>query len=340
MDSITQVVLGASVGEAVLGKKAGKKAPIWGAICGTIPDLDIVANFFMDELSATVVHRGFTHSILFSFIAAPVIGYLIHKIHKEEWGTSKEWTKLAFWSLLTHPLLDCFTTWGTQLFYPISSYRVAFNNIFVVDPLYTLPFLIFLILAITRSRESKWRKIWNWTGLIISSFYLVLTITNKLVVDAVFTNSLHAQGKSTVRLSTYPSPLNNILWYCLAEDPYGFNVGYYSLLGDRNNISYLYIPKNEQLIQGHEDDRAIEKLEWMSKGFYTIEEKDGVFLFHDLRFGLLNGFDQTTTNPQFPFSYELIEEDSVFTGVHQIRPDNQSLDKEYFGKFWDKIMGR
>ena len=44
MDSLTQIVLGASVGEAALGRKVGNRAMVWGAIAGTIPDLDVISN--------------------------------------------------------------------------------------------------------------------------------------------------------------------------------------------------------------------------------------------------------------------------------------------------------
>ncbi|MEM7658638.1 MAG: metal-dependent hydrolase, partial [Bacteroidota bacterium] len=112
MDSLTQIVLGASVGEAVLGKKVGNKAALWGAICGTIPDLDVLANPFVSELDALVSHRGVTHSLLFCIVMAPIMGQLIHRIHRQERAGPGNWAKLAFWALLTHPLLDCFTTWG------------------------------------------------------------------------------------------------------------------------------------------------------------------------------------------------------------------------------------
>lgn len=65
MDSLTQIVLGAAVGEAVLGKKVGNKAMLYGAIAGTIPDLDVLARNFVDTVTATEWHRGFSHSIFF-----------------------------------------------------------------------------------------------------------------------------------------------------------------------------------------------------------------------------------------------------------------------------------
>ena len=64
MDSLTQIVLGAACGEAVAGRKLGNRAMLWGAIGGTIPDLDVFAGFFTDEITSTAFHRGFMHFCL------------------------------------------------------------------------------------------------------------------------------------------------------------------------------------------------------------------------------------------------------------------------------------
>ena len=106
MDLVTQMVLGASVGEATLGKKVGNKAIAWGAVAGIIPDLDVLAFFFTDPLTSIELHRGFTHSIFFSLLLAPLLGWLISKIHKNESATWRNWTLLMFLGLLTHALLD------------------------------------------------------------------------------------------------------------------------------------------------------------------------------------------------------------------------------------------
>ena len=82
MDSLTQIVLGGAVGEAVLGKKIGNRAILWGAVAGTIPDLDILYNRFTDEITAVELHRGFSHSIIFCILLAPILGWLVQKIHK------------------------------------------------------------------------------------------------------------------------------------------------------------------------------------------------------------------------------------------------------------------
>ncbi len=115
MDSLTQIVLGAAVGEAVLGKKVGNKAMLYGAIAGTIPDLDVLANLFTDTITAIEIHRGFTHSIFFSVVFAPIFGWMISKIERKSGVGWKGWSLLMFWAFITHPILDGFTTWGTKI---------------------------------------------------------------------------------------------------------------------------------------------------------------------------------------------------------------------------------
>ena len=165
MDSITQIVLGAACGEAVLGKKIGNRALLFGAIGGTIPDLDVFIGklLFNNEIDAMAFHRGFMHSFLFAIFAAVGFGMLVFWIYNrgKRFGmtTQKEWMWLFFASIFTHPILDSFTAYGTQLFAPFSNYRVAFNNISVADPMYTLPFLIALIVVMCFKRTSTKRRL-------------------------------------------------------------------------------------------------------------------------------------------------------------------------------------
>ena len=78
MDSLTQIVLGAACGEIALGKKIGNKALLFGAIGGTIPDLDVFIGrwFHTSEIAIMAFHRGFMHSILFSVLGAFLFGWL------------------------------------------------------------------------------------------------------------------------------------------------------------------------------------------------------------------------------------------------------------------------
>ena len=119
MDLVTQTVLGAAVGESVLGKKAGNKAIMWGAAGGLIPDLDVLITPLFSEVDGLFVHRGFSHSLIFAFLLAPLLGWLIHRIHQKKMNIARrEWTILIFWAAFTHPILDYFTTYGTGAFVP------------------------------------------------------------------------------------------------------------------------------------------------------------------------------------------------------------------------------
>ncbi len=160
MDSLTQIVLGAACGEAVLGKKIGNKALLFGAIGGTIPDLDVFVGslLYNNEIDAMLFHqRVYAFYFVFNYWASLLLGWLIYKLYNSgkrlDTTTQKDWIWLLFLSLFTHPILDCFTPYGTQLFAPFSNYRVAFNNIAVVDPLYTLPFLICMIVLMFFKRQ-------------------------------------------------------------------------------------------------------------------------------------------------------------------------------------------
>ncbi|HLS30827.1 MAG TPA: metal-dependent hydrolase, partial [Flavobacteriaceae bacterium] len=117
MDSLTQIVLGAAVGEAVLGRKIGNKAIYLGALGGTIPDFDVAAGFFTDTVSALEFHRGITHSLVFAVGAGLLFAWLCEVWDKR--ATVKQWWWFWFLCFFTHPLLDAHTTWGTQLFWPL-----------------------------------------------------------------------------------------------------------------------------------------------------------------------------------------------------------------------------
>jgi inner membrane protein len=307
MDSLTQIVLGAAVGEAVLGKKIGNKAILWGAIAGTIPDLDVLNKLFYDSVTSNELHRGFSHSIVFSLIFAPILGWLVFKLYKGKKATWQGWTKLFFWGLFTHPLLDMHTSWGTQLLWPLE-YKFSYNNIFVVDPLYTLPFLAFLIFAMVQKRGTVKRSRFNMMGIYVSSAYMILTIAFKGITFFVFKQSLVSQQIAYVDISTKPTPMNSILWTANVETNESFLIGYYSLLDSDKNIEWRSFKKNHELLGIYKDDPMIIRLAKLSQNWYTIEQRDGKMYFNDLRFGLMG---ITPQEQRFVFAYELTIKDGL-----------------------------
>lgn len=300
MDSLTQIVLGAAVGEAVLGKKVGNKAMLYGAIAGTIPDLDVIANYLTDTVTAIEIHRGFSHSIVFAVFFAPIFGWLISRIEKRSPAAWQDWAWLMFWGLFTHPLLDSFTTWGTQLFWPFDV-RVAFKNIFVIDPLYTLPFLIFLILAMRAEKGSPKRRRLNNLGLIVSSSYLVLSIILKGITYQKFEAALQEQGFEYLQIETKPAALNTILWTANVELEDAYLIGDYSFF-DSKPIKFNRFKKNHELLGDLRQEDKVKRLIKISNGWFIISQQEGEIFFSDLRFGVL---DAESEEPNFVFTYKL-----------------------------------
>ncbi|CAL65053.1 metal-dependent hydrolase [Christiangramia forsetii] len=333
MDSLTQIVLGAAVGEAVLGKKVGNKAMLYGAIAGTIPDLDTFIGNFFDTITSIEIHRGFSHSIIFAIIFAPLFGWIISKIESKSEANWKNWSWLMFWGLFTHPLLDAHTTWGTQLFWPFDL-RLAYKNIFVIDPLYTLPFLIFLILPMRLKRTDPKRKKYNRLGLIISSIYLlIITIGLKIYTFQKFENALEAQNIEYHRIDTRPTPLNTILWTANIETEEAFLIGNYSVF-DTQPISFYSVPKNYKLAEEIEDDPNLHRLIQISEGWYTFSKENGNLYFNDLRFGKMDIEDPAAP---FIFSYKLSEENGelIATETEKELTDAKAL----LPRLWSRILG-
>lgn len=400
MDSLTQITLGAAVGEVVLGRKAGNKAMLWGAIGGTLPDLDVFSNLAADEISALAFHRAITHSIFFAMLAPLMLGWLVHRLYRDgpgvrwwrDWllaglaltllvwlgaavmpipfpvglsiagvvglslvslpavaagsrllrrkgawqgASQRDWTLLFFWSIFTHPLLDACTTYGTQLLQPFSSYRVAWNNISVVDPLYTIPFLLCLLVAAFLSKDSRARRLFNWAGLILSCAYLLFTFYNKYRVDQIFAQSLEKQGIHYERFRTSPTIFNNILWQGVAESDTVFYEGEYSLLDTKPEIdSFRIVPKNHHLIHGHENDRDLAILRWFSDNYFALREQDGRLYYYDLRFGSLPGNQQERS---FVFQF-LLEKENGEIQARQSREPPQ-MDGA-FRALWERLKGK
>ncbi|EKF55953.1 putative membrane-bound metal-dependent hydrolase [Galbibacter marinus] len=331
MDSLTQIVLGAAVGEAVLGKKIGNKAMLYGAIAGTIPDLDVFVNSFTDTVSAIEIHRGFTHSILFSILFAPIFGWLVSRF--ERYKSVKDWSWLFFWCLLTHPLLDSFTTWGTQLFWPLNT-RVALKTIFVIDPLYTVPFIVFLILAMFQKRTSKKRRFYNNMGLIVSTCYLVITLLLKWFTYTKFEEALIEQNIAYTEIDTRPSPMNTILWSANVATKDAFLIGSYSLF-DSQPIIFNSYPKNHELIADFTDNLKMQRMISISNQWYCITEKNDELYFNDLRFGLLS-MEPDAQDFVFQYKFEINENgDLFFTETEKDRGDAEKLLKQ----LWERIKG-
>ena len=332
MDSLTQIVLGAAVGEAVLGKKIGNKALLYGAIAGTIPDLDVWIGALTDTITAIEWHRGFSHSLLCCILLTPILGWITNKLERKSDLGWKPWAKLFFLGLFTHTLLDAFTSWGTQLFWPLNE-RVALNSIFVIDPIYTVPFLVCTIMVLFYKRQSKTRSRLNTIGLVISTLYLVFTVGIRQVAESRFKQALQDQNITYTQISTRPAPLNTILWNANIDTPDNYLIADYSFF-DTQPIRFKSYPKQRDIALELLEFPDVKRLVAISEGWYIIEKREDYWYFNDLRFGLIPRKDGSSF---FTFSYRLdVHNDKLeVSEVPKTGRDAKFLMKN----LWERIKG-
>ncbi len=285
MDTVTQIALGAAVAEVTIGRKVGNKAILWGAIAGTLPDLDVFVPLGGAVRDFTY-HRSATHSLFLLALAAPLLAWLITKIHPGTREHRGRWTLAILLVLLTHPLLDSFTAYGTQILWPISETPVAWSTIFIIDPLYTLPLLIGVIAALVMTREiDRGHRLARY-GLIASTAYLAWTVAAKFVVDGRIEAALERQGIAYERIFTVPAPFNSLLWRAVVRDGDGYYEAYYSILDGVVEPRFNYFPSDEALVAGLEGHWPVARLKWFSKGFYSVRRIGDAIVISDLRMGV------------------------------------------------------
>lgn len=325
MDSFTQILLGIATAELCAGQKLQRKTFLYGAILGTIPDLDILVGQFMNSVQAVTIHRGLSHSLFFFMWLSPILGWLISKIEKQKIDFRTA-SNMVFWCLLTHILLDMFTSWGTQIFWP-SKDRIALKTIFVIDPLYTLPLLIALIVA-WRKPTFEFRKKHILRGIYISSVYLAITCGLKLFALKQFKNALQQQNITYTDLIVKPTAFNCILWNANVATQEACLLADYSLF-DSQPITFKSYQKNNHLTQKLKGNPDFETLKQVSEGWYIVTQKDNHYYFNDLRFGLLN---TDAKQPQFAFSYILKNQDGSLKAyeVPKEKRDGKVLMKSIF----------
>lgn len=266
----------------MLGRKAGNRGALAGALIATLPDLDVVLLPFYSPLQQISIHRGYSHSVIFGLIAGLLIAFLLSRWRPFRGIPVPRLVLFAWLALLTHMLLDSFTTYGTQLFLPFSDIRVSFDSITIVDPVYTLPLLAGLILALTvfRDRAAK-RAASNYAGLAISTAYLAFTLWNKSNVEQAFRDSLDRKDVAYNELRTIPVSAGGLRWYGGGMGDSLLHLGDHNLLR-RDKIAFTPFPIRRKLLR-ELDPYLADRLTWFAKDFYTVARTDSTIRFYNLQ---------------------------------------------------------
>lgn len=285
MDSVTQIALGAGVAEAVLGRKLGNKAALLGAVLGTLPDLDSFIPY-ADAVATMTYHRSFSHSLIVLTLLSPLFAWLCARGMKRPDIPFRDWWWLAFLVLVTHPLLDGFTVYGTQLLWPLVHHAYSGSTIFIIDPAYTLPLGLGVIVALNLAREDRRRRIANHVGLALSSAYLLWTVAAKFHVEGIIRQQLQEQGIAHGQILSTPAPFNTILWRFVVMADGGYYEAYLSVLDGPHRVGFAFHPDRKDLLAPIADHWPVQRLQWFTQGFYAARRHEDALVLSDLRMGV------------------------------------------------------
>ncbi|WP_185266854.1 metal-dependent hydrolase [Halopseudomonas xiamenensis] len=285
MDSLTQAVLGASVQGALLGRWQGRKALLYGAMLGTLPDLDVVLDYG-DAVANMTYHRGFSHSLLVTSLFSVVLAWLIRR-----WRPHPGYSTLRLWFciwlvLTTHIVLDAFTSYGTQLLWPLPTPPVAISSIFIIDPLYTLPLLLAVAAGLLIGLRKHAGVRLQYVALAISSLYLLSTLAGKHMAEQRLEQALAETGIQAQATFSSPTPFNTVLWRVVAVDGDDYYEGLVSWFDSQPPVLERLPRRASEAQATLQDSPQHQRLRWFSGDLLRYDLIDDHWVVTDLRLGM------------------------------------------------------
>lgn len=284
MDSITQAVLGAALQGTVLGRIQGRRSLLYGAALGTLPDLDVIIRY-ADPVSQMTYHRGFSHSLFVLTGLALLLAWLVNKCWPGK-GYTLPRLFLAFWLVLaTHPLLDAFTVYGTQLFWPLHTTPESWAAVFIIDPVYTLPLLAAVAYSVIKGLTGKAVRLLT-LSLLFSTAYLGFGLAGRMAAEQRFQAALDQQGIVASDVRAVPIAFNSLVWRVLAKTPDGNYYEGISSWFDRQAPEMQRLPRNLELAKALAGDPLHQRLRWFTNDWLRYDEVGNALVVSDLRMGI------------------------------------------------------
>ena len=290
MDPVTQGAIGAAFAQTRARKEHIIAATWLGCLAGMAPDLDVLIQSPNDPLLFLEFHRHFTHALIFIPFGALIVGLVLFAILRKWLTRSAVSFKQAYLYCLlgyaTHALLDACTSYGTQLFWPFSDTRVAWNNVSVVDPLFTLPLLTLVILG-ARKRMPQF-AFW---GIAWAIGYLLLGVVQMERATQAARELAQSRGHTPQRLTVKPSFANLVLWKSIYATPEGYHVDAIRTTG---SVSYcpgpavarydpaIHLPHLDPNSQQAKD---IERFRWFSDDYLGVYQANHQII--DIRYSMV-----------------------------------------------------
>lgn len=331
MDSLTQIVLGGAVAALAAPASQRRKALLAGAALGTLPDLDVIPLMLIgtDPVTSVTWHRGPSHSLLVLAITGLLLWLLLRKWWTPVREQSGRWLWAIQLALLTHPLLDAFTVYGTQLLWPLPSPPVMGGSMFIIDPAYTVPLLAGCAAA-WWFKERRAAHSFLLVGIVLSTAYLGWSLAAKSMVEHAAEQTLATKGLQDAPRFSVPMPFNTLLWRVVVMTPDGFLEGERSLVADQGPMIFRHYASDRAAFDAVAAYPSVQRLAWFTHGFMKAEQRDNRLVLSDLRMGF---------EPDYSFRYVVAENDGNggWRRIAVERPEWPSQSQRGLADIWQRI---
>ena len=330
MDPITQGTVGAAFAQSTANKNNILRIGVIGFLAGLAPDLDVLIRSSNDPILFLEYHRQFSHSLFFIPFGSLIVALLIFPLVKKSMSLKTVYIA-SFLGYATHGLLDACTSYGTQLFWPFSNERVTWNNISIVDPLFTIPILILVGTAIkTRKRLFSFFAI-GW-----ATFYLSLGFVQYERALSTAIELAHSRGHNAERLTLKPSFGNLILWKSIYQHEEKFYVDAIRTVrsstwcSGENIRMFDYQYHLPSLDKDSQQRKDIERFRWFSQDYLGFDKEEN--LVTDVRYSMI-------PNKIAPM-WGLVIDDQKDINEHAIWWTSRSLDQSQLDLFKGMLSGK
>ena len=288
MDPLSQGVVGVVAAQQTSKRKHLLIASILGFFSGMSADLDIFIKSSQDPLFSLEFHRQFTHSILFMPFGGLICALFFYYLFLQKKDISFKQTYIySTLGYATHGLLDACTTYGTQLFWPFTNDRIAWNTISIIDPLFTLPILFLILFAVIKNNKKYSYVALSWV-LIYSSLGFIQKDR------AVETGKKLAQsrGHEVINIEAKPSFANIIVWKTIYTTQTHYYIdavraGLNTRVIEGVKIGKFNIQKSFPWLDPQSQQaKDIERFRWFSNGYIAISHNNPNHII-DIRYSML-----------------------------------------------------
>jgi len=330
MDPLSQATIGAAAAQSVIKKADIARIGIIGALAGMAPDLDVLIQSSTDPLLQLEYHRQFTHSLVFIPIGAAICAVVFWPFVKRHISFKAVWFA-AVAGYATHGLLDACTTYGTLLLWPFSDARIAWNTISVVDPLFTLPLLGFVIAAGVKKSQFMGRLGMAWVA-----FYLSIGVIQEERALAAGEALAVQRGHTPAVVSAKPSFGNLLLWKTVYEYDDQFWVDAVRAAGSVTIIEGDHVKRLDLsaafpwLDRNSQQARDVERFRWFSNDYLAVDGND-TFLIVDMRYSHLPN--------EIKGLWGIRLDPDALADEHVTWVARRSADSERFEQLWAMLKG-